>query len=884
MRLLVYSTAVFTIINHVGATSVASNVSCSILSHKALSALSLFLENRETELLLFAALAKKECIERLGPTFFTTLTETRAPRCTPRDCEKHADTLSVLFREIIKSKLSMHIPSNALSALSPFACLHLRELEEWPQFIRISVASQRAVLPLECINTAPLGDIIAEQDSAAVFLRARERAKKMTAAVFCKILESQKKPILPELFFADAPDDVLSQVDSIKTIAKALGTAGHFWKHMKIKQVVHLIVLFMKEKDGDRDFVRASVLPAFRKNCAEIVRGRSASDIESDIPAFLFHDNIVLANIGPRCMQSFSTAYLTAYGTTPADWLTLDSFKGNCSAAQFQEMMSGSDYALCKLIKASQLKMFINATLRSFTDECLSQVTDWASLDNSSAEIVEQLGVNAFKMVNENVNEHVMRHISDQQMAVFDEQHDPDYRCRLVDPSHLRPSHAAVIDLHCFANALAHFDKKTVKLQDGFLARARVDLFDHVEAGDAAKVLISSDVWSSLKREISDRLLARGDAFCHLLRVPAITSRPAAISSISASCFREILPDEQVRLLESPLISVLAEDALVFMTSTSKTRPDQVINVLKRVARQRPSLLLRLNDSLDATSDHYCSLLDFTRVFDQLDESVTAHLPRSCYAAMKDIHLATLGLLSKLPPLVADVVDIQALFSRLEWKTLREDEWRTIHAGICRLMSREHLDMLKSAIANMNGPCWSELTFELTRDEVAFLRMQAVKTATPPTIAKYYRHFSLQQLGAVDANAAGITSFAELSVDQIGALMPQAFTHIPAFAFETLGREKKLWALSPSVMSVLTLGQFSKIPLPVIVVLTLEQAKALGTAVKDKNQDPRLFFCKEVHAKMPAKVQEIIPISQTNRIQAKFGLTLLAGLVALLVL
>lgn len=158
---------------------------------------------------------------------------------------------------------------------------------------------------------------------------------------------------------------------------------------------------------------------------------------------------------------------------------------------------------------------------------------------------------------------------------------------------------------------------------------------------------------------------------------------------------------------------------------------------------------------------------------------------------------------------------------------------------------------------------------------------QAVRAASLSTIGRYCRHLSPKQLGVVGANAAGITMLAELSAEQTRALTAQAFAHVPPSAFETLDQEK-LWVLSPPVMAVLTLDQLSKAPLPVIVTITANQAKALGTAVKDRSQDPRLLFTRKVHAQLHPKVKKIIPVSHANEPQAGLvTIALLTGLVAL---
>ena len=465
--------------------------------------------------------------------------------------------------------------------------------------------------------------------------------------------------------------------------------------------------------------------------------------------------------------------------------------------------------------------------------------------------VVPHLSSTAFVRVRENLGEHVMARVSSEQMKHFGEG-DEDYRCEHLDLTHLSGEHS--IDPKCFAVA-ASKASAPVKLNPRFLSKARPDLFDAIEPEDAAKVLQDGSDWTAMNKELVDKILARGAPFCRLLKAPDL-GKALKVTLISAACFREVPAAHQIGLLRSPNIYNLAENALEGMTADGFKSVEELASLLILVARTRSAVLGKLGEAPDGL--HICSILHIVKDADKLGQAAK-HLPKKCYLEMQGRDSITHADLAKLNERALEAVDMSSVVASMKFNSIKRDEWYSLKLSICSLMIREQFNKVdkKFVFEAASGACVSELSFDLTKEEIVQLSLNAIAGTSETFVARYYKLFSLAQFGALGANAKGIASFADVSVEHVHALTPTAMKSVQPSAFKTLDLPK-FHAIEPGATEVITLAQISQVKPEIVVKLNADQAKHLGKLVTDKNQNPKLLFDKELYEQLDPKTKEFI--------------------------
>ena len=686
--------------------------------------------------------------------------------------------------------------------------------------------------------------------------------KELTPACFHRGLKnnSDKKPLdLKAPFFENTRNDLFSRLNANSKDGKLLKTLDPnmaSWVDMQEQHVKAILELayegFTEELDKQLDLGLSRAIEELHKSSAiEVFHGKELSYLEK-WPVSLYRSEKTLEKLGRSIVSKFSSL-LEKNGAI--ELFKFEFFRRVMTPEQFKALFVPYEYAPCWKQDVSLLEKVNEATLKSIPVECLSKMKGWDGLSDVQARwIVPNLDDKAFSVVRMGLNEETVRYMTSAQVTHFDE--DGAIRCQYLNSNHLLPQQAPFVDPTCYANAVSEA-KSIVAHKPGFLSRARPELFSELDAGNLAKVLPTDAEWAQLSKDAVDKILARGALFCRILRGPA-PGKVIRASAISAACFAEISFDEQLLFINSPMIAVLAEDALKTMHVPSSTTHEGVVKLFKRIALARPALMAPISTAPEGP--HVCSVLSVLRADTDLG-SASKHVPDHCYKEMRDLDKVSAADLTKLSAGAAKAIDQPTIVEKIDFSGYKSDDWTKLSPAICKLISRPQFDKVKKdqAISAMSGVCISELSFDLAKDEIAQLSLKVIAGTSETFVARYYKLFSPTQFGALDANAKGIASFADVSAEHVRVLTPTAMKSIQPSVFGTLDLPKLL-AIEPSATEVITLAQISQVKPDIVVKLNADQAQAkhLGKLVTDKSQNPKLLFDKELYEQLGPKTKEFI--------------------------
>ena len=681
----------------------------------------------------------------------------------------------------------------------------------------------------------------------------------LTPACFYRGLKNHSSTSFLDLkahFFENAKADLFSKLDPkekdgrlLKTLDPNMGS----WEGMQEQHVRAILELadeeFIEELDKQLDLGLSKAISKLHENPAiEIFHGKDLSYLEK-WPASFYRSEETLEKLGRDIVSKFSSL-LEKNGAIKLFDLVF--FRRAMTPEQFKALFVPYEHAPCWKLDASLLEKVNETTLKSIPVECLSKMKGWDTLTDVQARwIVPNLDEKAFSVVRMKFNEHAIRYLTSAQVAHFDE--DGTIRCQDLNPEHLLPQQAPFVDPTCYANAVSAADKVVHK--PGFLSRARPELFSTLDASDLAKVLPTEAEWAQLSKDAVDKILARGAPFCRILKGPT-PGKVIKASAISAACFAEISFGDQLLFINSPMIAVLAEDALKTMHVPSSTTHEGVVKLFKRIALARPALMAPISTAPEGP--HVCSVLSVLRADTDLG-SASKHVPDHCYKEMRDLDKVSAADLTKLSAGAAKAIDLPTIVEKIDFSNYKSDDWTKLSPAICELISRPQFDKVKKdqAISAMSGVCISELSLDLAKDEIGKVGIAAIAGTSETFVARYYKLFSLAQFGALGANAKGIASFADVSVEHVRALTPTAMKSVQPSAFKTLDLPK-FHAIEPGATEVITLAQISQVKPEIVVKLNADQAKHLGKLVTDKSQNPKLLFDKELYGRLDPKTKEFI--------------------------
>ena len=687
------------------------------------------------------------------------------------------------------------------------------------------------------------------------------KTKKLTPACFYRGLKNHSSTSFLNLeapFFKNAKADLFSKLDPKEKDGRLLKTLDpnmKSWVNMKEQHVKAILELayegFTDDLEKQLDLGLSKAISKLHENPAiEIFHGEKKTlEYLEKWPVSFYRSEKTLEKLGRDIVSKFSSL-LEKNGAI--ELFKSVFFRRAMAPEQFKALFVPYEHAPCWKLDASLLEKVNETTLKSIPVECLSKMKGWDTLTDVQARwIVPNLDEKAFSVVRMKFNEQAIRYLTSAQVAHFDE--DGTIRCQDLNPEHLLPQQAPFVDPTCYANAVSAADKVVHK--HGFLSRARPELFSTLDASDLAKVLHSDAEWAQLSKDAVDKILARGALFCRILRGPA-PGKVIRASAISAACFAEISFDEQLLFINSPMIAVLAEDALKTMHVPSSTTHEGVVKLFKRIALARPALMAPISTTPEGP--HVCSVLSVLRADTDLG-SASKHVPDHCYKEMQDLDKVSAADLSRLSAGAAKAIDLPTIAEKIDFSSYKSDDWTKLSPAICKLISRPQFEKVKKdqAISAMSGVCISELSVDLAKDEIGKVGIVAIAGTSETFVARYYKLFSLAQFGALGTNAKGIISFADVSAEHIGALTPTAMKSIQPSAFATLDLPKFL-AIEPGATEVITLAQISQVKPEIVVKLNADQAKHLGKLVTDKNQNPKLLFGKELYEQLDPKTKEFI--------------------------